>query len=248
MVESKGNGSAAILLANQFNGMRVAFNGSTENRVIEGKTLKSFMSFGFVSPPGVIAPALPKGPTAYSRQPMRFMMNNMSFQYKTPAASFPAGKIIQVDLYGLGLHSWHMHVNPVQFVEWLGTDDAFMKETYGNFFELGDWQDVVQFPGSPPGAGFTCPQDGTCNTGVRTRFQTDCYTGVAVVHCHFLYHEDLGMMNWYNITGPNFQTSPLFKNDGIFAKAPTQCAKDGQRCAPPQCAPEYVYGTPGQEI
>merc|ERR1719189_555069 len=169
---------------------------------------------------------------------MRFMMNNISFQYKTPAASFPAGKIIQVDLYGLFLHSWHMYVNPVSFVEWLGTTDAEVQDMFGNFFMLGDFQDVVQFPNP----AFQC--GGTCKMGVRTRFQTDCYTGVGIVHCHFLYHEDLGMMNWYNITGPNFQTSPLFKNDGIFAKAPTQCAKDGQRCAPPQCAPEYVYGTP----
>jgi hypothetical protein len=37
--------------------------------------------------------------------------------------------------------------------------------------------------------------------GVRVRFQTDAFTGVVTMHCHYLLHEDMGMMGVMEIRG-----------------------------------------------
>jgi FtsP/CotA-like multicopper oxidase with cupredoxin domain len=36
---------------------------------------------------------------------------------------------------------------------------------------------------------------------VKVRLYTDSFTGAMILHCHFLGHEDLGMMAEYLITG-----------------------------------------------
>lgn len=79
------------------------------------------------------------------------------------------------------LHPFHIHVNPFQVVD--GPDhliDPAAPDTPDNWM----WRDTVGIPAGTP------EQPGRVR--IRTRFQT--YQGRYVLHCHFLDHEDLGMM------------------------------------------------------
>ena len=79
------------------------------------------------------------------------------------------------------LHPFHIHVNPFQVVD--GPDhliDPEAPDAPDNWI----WRDTV---GIPPGS-----QANPGKVRIRTRFLT--YHGRYVLHCHFLDHEDLGMM------------------------------------------------------
>ena len=73
-----------------------------------------------------------------------------------------------------GTHPFHMHVNPMQLHSFPASSN------YGNWWEVGDFHDVVRLPW---GGGAT-----------RVRFYIDRYPGNIVLHCHILRHEDLGLM------------------------------------------------------
>jgi FtsP/CotA-like multicopper oxidase with cupredoxin domain len=79
------------------------------------------------------------------------------------------------------LHPFHIHLNPFQVVD--GPDhliDPQAPDTPDNWI----WRDTVGIPvGTPEKPG---------KVRIRTRFLT--YHGRYVLHCHFLDHEDLGMM------------------------------------------------------
>lgn len=76
-------------------------------------------------------------------------------------------------------HPFHIHINPVQVVKINGVPiEPF-------------WADTV---GLPLGGSPTAPTSIT----FRTRF-TD-FTGVFVMHCHILAHEDMGMMQLVEVT------------------------------------------------
>jgi FtsP/CotA-like multicopper oxidase with cupredoxin domain len=79
------------------------------------------------------------------------------------------------------MHPFHIHVNPFQVVD--GPDhliDPDAPDTPDNWM----WRDTVGIPaGTPVRPG---------RLRIRTRFLT--YHGQYVLHCHFLDHEDLGMM------------------------------------------------------
>jgi hypothetical protein len=55
------------------------------------------------------------------------------------------------------------------------------------YYQTGDWHDV-----------FYRPADVTAS---KIYFQVDQHTGKAVLHCHFLEHEDKGCMAYVDITG-----------------------------------------------
>jgi len=214
---------------------RNIYNGkllTTPIPILEGKTMGSWLNYDF---PGGSPGGTPIYPTAFMRQPVRMTVNNMTFSHDQPQATFPVGKILELHADGLETHSWHMHTNPVQFVQF-GEEDYQTK--WGGYFEIGDWADVLQLPNPEYDVR-------TAGATATVRWQTDCYQGVQVVHCHVLYHEDLGMMTWFNATGPDHTTNPMFANSGVFAQAPEQCRRRGQQCAPPHCAPEYQYGRSG---
>ena len=44
---------------------------------------------------------------------------------------------------------------------------------------------------------------GDRKTKATLRFATDSYPGRCIFHCHILIHEDMGMMGFYNFTGPD---------------------------------------------
>lgn len=67
-------------------------------------------------------------------------------------------------------HPMHIHVNHFQIVE---------VDRIGGWGEIGDWRDTM-----PALTG-----------AAKVRYVLDGYGGNIMVHCHFLYHEDLGMMD-----------------------------------------------------
>jgi FtsP/CotA-like multicopper oxidase with cupredoxin domain len=71
-------------------------------------------------------------------------------------------------------HPFHIHINPFQVVR----DDT--REFTAPFI----WQDTISLPAGAPGAAKSVE--------LRQRFED--YTGGYVIHCHFLGHEDRGMM------------------------------------------------------
>jgi len=91
-------------------------------------------------------------------------------------------------------HIFHMHVNPFQL-----QDVVPAQNRAGNYFQRGDWhdtiRDVMSSHGHHHGHGH-----------LRTRFQTDTFTGTVPIHCHYLVHEDQGMMTTIRIDGPEGTT------------------------------------------
>lgn len=74
-------------------------------------------------------------------------------------------------------HSFHIHVNPFQPVS----------SPAQPMIQPGQWMDTLEVP---PNSSIT----------FRTRFAD--YTGTFVLHCHFLPHEDAGLMQVVNVLPP----------------------------------------------
>jgi hypothetical protein len=93
------------------------------------------------------------------------------------------GEINEWSLYGLGKakHPLHLHVHHMQIVDYecvSGSNDCTDAEM-DEWIQVGEWRDVF-----PTFAG-----------KVTTRFRVTDFPGETVLHCHFLRHEDLGMMD-----------------------------------------------------
>ncbi|KAJ3266664.1 hypothetical protein HDU77_011413 [Chytriomyces hyalinus] len=83
---------------------------------------------------------------------------------------------------GKSAHSVHIHVNHFQVVSDDMSDDA---QRY--FYRIGDWRDTIP---AVPGR-------------VKVRQNVQDFSGEVVVHCHFLMHEDMGMMATYYVRAAN---------------------------------------------
>ena len=97
----------------------------------------------------------------------------------TAHGSMAVGSVQAWQISGNDKHPFHIHINSFQ----LGSDvvDA------SGYYQTGDWHDV-----------FYRPADVTAS---KIYFQVDQHTGKAVLHCHFLEHEDKGCMAYVDITG-----------------------------------------------
>lgn len=206
---------------------------NTRLPMLDGKTIGQEMQYDF--PFGKGPGSNPIGVSAYDNQPVRFTIQNMTFTHDHPMATFPVGEVIELMLAGVETHPWHMHTHPVQYVEF--PDDPDYKTKWGGYFEIGDWADIVLL-GNPTS------DVRVSGRRAKVRFQTDCYNGPLVIHCHVLYHEDLGMMTWFNSTGKDHTINPKFSNQGVYKDPPSQCTKNGQMCAPAYCT-DYKYGKSG---
>ena len=86
------------------------------------------------------------------------------------------GKVCDVEdlvIQGRGMtpHPIHIHVNHFQVIE--------LDERQKYWGQVGDWRDTIgAFAGT-----------------TRVRYVLDKYGGNIMVHCHFLMHEDVGMMD-----------------------------------------------------
>lgn len=77
-------------------------------------------------------------------------------------------------------HPMHIHVNHFQVVAASnGENCEETSKAYSVWGEIGDWRDTI-----PALSGTT-----------QVRYVLDRYGGSIMLHCHFLYHEDMGMMD-----------------------------------------------------
>jgi FtsP/CotA-like multicopper oxidase with cupredoxin domain len=88
-------------------------------------------------------------------------------------------------------HDFHMHVNAFQVVA-IGNGSADDAAAAAVDFRVGDWRDTITVP----------------TVGVTIRFRPTNFTGMSLVHCHVLGHEDQGMMMAIDIQRPAVPTSP----------------------------------------
>eukprot|EP01084_Bolivina_argentea_P197236 338039_1 len=102
--------------------------------------------------------------------------NGITFDITTPINIWALDEVYEVTVYSAG-HPYHQHAHPFQI------------ETEENLFfgERCDWRDTY---------GYTNTNEGIFT--LRTR-PTD-FTGVVIEHCHWLPHEDYGMMAWKYVT------------------------------------------------
>lgn len=112
-----------------------------------------------------------------------------------PAAVLPVGGVTELLIGGTSTmhHVFHMHVNPFQLQD---GPHRLTRNAAGNYFERGDWHDTIRAPMS--GGGMMSSMHAA---PLRVRLQTDFFTGTVPVHCHYLVHEDQGMMTTIQIEG-----------------------------------------------
>jgi len=84
-------------------------------------------------------------------------------------------------------HPYHQHVNPFQIMSMSGYQNDDTPDAFRNWYQIGDWQDVLQTVDSVPTA--------------TVRFAANTFPGPMVMHCHILFHEDRGMITTYKLTG-----------------------------------------------
>ena len=86
-------------------------------------------------------------------------------------------------------HPMHFHVNHFQLISYSGNAN-----TLANWGEVGDWRDTIP----------------ALNGVTRFRHALDGHGGNVMVHCHFLWHEDQGMMDRYYVAALNADgTAPV---------------------------------------
>jgi len=105
---------------------------------------------------------------------------------------------------GKPFHVFHIHINPFQVVSTY--DFNGNKITYPEPL----WQDSITLPNN---TNPTDPNNPSTEVVMRQRFED--YTGLYVLHCHFLGHEDRGMMLTVQTVCPN-------KPDSYSATSTTQ--------------------------
>jgi FtsP/CotA-like multicopper oxidase with cupredoxin domain len=114
-----------------------------------------------------------------------FGMNGQYFHHEQELATLRSNKVYEMNIQFFP-HPYHHHINPFQLTHGVA---------YGFLGEQGEWRDVI----SP-----SCGGTGTVVARMRTRD----YVGKVVMHCHFLPHEDRGLMGYYIISDQNCTSSP----------------------------------------
>ena len=117
------------------------------------------------------------------QSPVQFFINYKQFSTTMKPIVGHAGKAVEWTLVNKDVfqHPFHIHVNPFQVVE-----------INGKKIDKPIWWDTFGLP----------PKD--LRTGkpsevkIRMRFRSDV-TGKTVFHCHFLPHEDNGMMSVFEL-------------------------------------------------
>ena len=113
----------------------------------------------------------------------------MSFNRSQPLGTLALGAVNEWAVSGVQGHPLHIHVNPHQLV-WLSAlnTSSGCDSEYG-YHCLGDYHDTLQLP-QPDGIA-----------AAKIRFRTSNFVGPQVLHCHYLFHEDLGCISFHNISG-----------------------------------------------
>lgn len=133
-------------------------------------------------------------------------------------------------------HVFHIHTNPFQVV---GTETRQKDGTYLlRKYPEPIWQDSITLPDNDNADGTGVGGDAdTAGARVVIRRRVEDYTGAYVLHCHFLGHEDRGMMLMVQAVCPGFAA-----NDNFFSRTSSigpECVHTGAGItfipALPQC-------------
>ena len=102
-------------------------------------------------------------------------------------------------------HPMHVHVNHFQIVSFVSEtgQDRTGEPIFSQWGEVGDWRDTM-----PALSG-----------RMTVRHALDGYGGNVMVHCHFLPHEDMGMMDRFWVAG--------LGSDGLGADGVLPCTANG---------------------
>ena len=149
------------------------------------------------------------------------VVNGHFFEPGQPMGTWKLGTVQEWTVGGLAFHPLHLHVNPFQ-VSSIGEKgmqvakvvvgsgqqqqqqqqqqqkqqqqpvDMECDAEYG-YTCVGDWLDTIMLPTA---------DDALANAAdfkAKFRFVTDTFVGHEVMHCHYLNHEDLGCMTYFDI-------------------------------------------------
>lgn len=120
-------------------------------------------------------------------------------------------------------HVFHIHINPFQV---LGTETRQSDGTYKpSFYREPIWQDSITLPSNASGGD---ADNAATRVVIRQRFED--FTGRYVIHCHFLGHEDRGMMVQVQTVCPNKPDSY-----SVTTTDRKECTFDQFRKALPPC-------------
>jgi len=130
---------------------------------------------------------------------------------------------------GKPFHVFHIHINPFQVVS------TFDFNNNKIVYPEPIWQDSITLPNN---TNPTDPNNPSTEVVLRQRFED--YTGLYVLHCHFLGHEDRGMMLTVQTVCPN-------KPDSYSATSTTQkeCTFNQYVPAAPPCTAKTVANAHG---
>jgi len=103
------------------------------------------------------------------------------------AATFPMEQVLEWHAGGVSMHPMHIHVQPFQLQEIEKTPYRVEPEGYEEWDQVGDWKDTYF--------------SGTASDKIRVRFAFRL-RGINkfIMHCHFLNHEDQGLMTSFNVS------------------------------------------------
>jgi len=123
--------------------------------------------------------------TKNAQQRNTFWINDMQYMADCAGETMTLGSVQDWNVTNdspLG-HPFHIHINPFQVLD------------YPNFPDIAKagppypWMDTIPLPVKG------CDANGVCDeVGAQIRHAFEDFTGGYVIHCHFLGHEDRGMM------------------------------------------------------
>jgi hypothetical protein len=116
-------------------------------------------------------------------------INGNKFNPSTPNFTLQANQIQEWNLSGNSNHPFHLHTFHLQV------------QTSSGSYEAGEYYDVLT-------------ATGTARFDLNVATSTP-YSGMGMMHCHLLDHEDQGAMGWMNVIGG--QGPPSFPADGDLA-------------------------------
>lgn len=112
------------------------------------------------------------------------------FNMSNPLDTWTVGTVNHYRVAGAWAHPFHQHVNHFQI-------NSDLEDYPTGYFKKGDWHDTILIPGTDANIQST----NAANDGLQLLTPTDRFTGNQIVHCHFLEHEDQGMMSNVVMTG-----------------------------------------------
>lgn len=121
-------------------------------------------------------------------------MNNKFFNVRTADPfTLELGTISEIRLQFVDVHAFHIHVQPFQLTS-LPNSSLVANSSYTNFYKEGDFHDTLYIREVKNGKNVT----------IRLNPAGARFSGIAVMHCHLVAHEDTGCMSMVKFQCPGY--------------------------------------------